>query len=84
MKSPLSWLRANLWRFPTNLRECEDWARHLWTDARGRFECWRLWYSPPWRSTRRCPACAGARRVVNSYTERDCEVCNGAGTVPKR
>jgi DnaJ-class molecular chaperone len=33
---------------------------------------------------KRCPWCGGSKTYINSYDERDCEVCNGKGTVPLR
>lgn len=33
------------------------------------------WY---WHRRQECAGCGGAGQVVNSYTERDCEVCGGA------
>lgn len=57
--------------------------RYCWINLKDRIRIWWLWYSPPWSSTRRCPGCAGSRQVLNSYDIRDCEVCQGAGTVPR-
>ncbi len=83
MPSFLSRIRANLWRFPTSLRECEDWARHLWANLRERYDQWRFWYSPPWRKDRLCPGCAGAKGKSKYDHWRECEVCNGVGRVLK-
>lgn len=55
------------------------WLRSI----RYRLPVWWFWYSLPWSRTRRCPGCAGAKRTLNSYDVRDCEVCNGEGTIAK-
>ena len=59
------------------------WLEHRWDNLKFRIKTWWFWYSPPWSRTRRCPGCAGSRRIYNSYDERDCDVCHGTGVVSK-
>jgi hypothetical protein len=56
-----------------------DWYLNL----KFRFGMWWMWWSPPWRSTRLCPGCAGSKQILNSYDVRDCDMCGGVGRVRK-
>lgn len=77
----ISYIRLNAWRFTPD--SWGDWARHLWSCARERYVIWRFWYSPIWRKTYRCPACAGSGLRTKRGDTYDCEVCHGARVLVK-
>lgn len=74
-------MKNNIWRY--HPRYWGERIRSKWFDACSRVKNWYFWWSPPWRSTRRCPGCAGEKKIWNSYTLRDCDICQGAGYLLK-
>ena len=79
--SPLNrmWWTLNGWR------DIPDWLVYdMWARLKDRLSIWWFWYSPPWASRRRCPACAGDGVESRGYGDvSTCGTCGGTGKVWK-
>ncbi len=73
--------QINGWRFTPR-----HWPAHIGSLVAGwwsRLKIWWFWWSSPFNPFRRCPGCAGEKWITNSYTRRECDICNGLGYIKK-
>lgn len=61
----------------------KNWLHYKKHSLAWSWECFVFWYSPPWRKTRRCPACAGSGSKAKYDFEQECCVCHGDKVIPK-